>query len=107
MSGSEELFDRQPEAYRNAVLPPEARQDLMFVMSGTRRMWPLRNVGSLTDEYSLTADWNNQWLTGGLEADVIAEAHLDPTSIFAGVQRFAQDRARRLTRQRALLDALG
>src|SRR5205814_4785529 len=28
---SEELFDRQPEAYRNSVLPPEARQDLMFV----------------------------------------------------------------------------
>jgi transketolase len=38
---SEELFERQPEAYRHAVLPPEARQDLMFVMSGTRRMWPL------------------------------------------------------------------
>ena len=32
------------------------------------------------------------WLTGGTEADVIAEAHLDPDSIFAGVQRFAQER---------------
>ncbi|HXJ79946.1 MAG TPA: hypothetical protein VMS64_14835 [Candidatus Methylomirabilis sp.] len=104
---SEELFDRQSEAYRNAVLPPEARQDLMFVMSGTRRMWPLRNVGSLTDAYSLTADQDNQWLTGGLEADVIAEAHLDPESIFAGVQRFAHDRGKRLAQQRALLDALG
>ena len=104
---SEELFDRQPEAYRNSVLPPEACQDLMFVSSGTRRMWPLRNVGSLTDAYSLTADWDNQWLTGGLEADVIAEAHLDPESIFAGVRRFAQERPERLGRQRALLDALG
>src|SRR5215468_8013129 len=104
---SEELFDRQLEAYRNAVLPPEARQDLMFVMSGTRRMWPLRNVGSLTDAYSLTADQNNEWLTGGLEADVIAEAHLDPGSIFAGVLRFAHDRPKRLTRQRAVLNALG
>src|SRR2546427_174261 len=104
---SEELFDRQPEAYRNAVLPPEARQDLMFVMSGTRRMWPLRNVGSLTDDYSLTADQGNVWLTGGTEADVIAEAHLDPDSIFAGVQRFAKERPKRLSRQRALLDALG
>ena len=91
----------------NSVLPPEARQDLMFVSSGTRRMWPLRNVGSLTDEYSLTADWDNQWLTGGLEADVIAEAHLDPESIFAGVQRFAEERPTRLSRQRALLSALG
>jgi transketolase len=104
---SEELFDRQPEAYRHSVLPPEAHQDLMFVSSGTRRMWPLRNVGSLTDAYSLTADWDNQWLTGGLEADVIAEAHLDADSILAGVQRFARDRPARLARQRALLNALG
>ena len=103
---SEELFDHQPAAYRTSVLPAEAHQDLMFVSSGTRRMWPLRNVGSLTDDYSLTADWDNQWLTGGLEADVIAEAHLDPESIFAGVQRFAQERAKRLDRQRSLLDAL-
>src|SRR5262245_17173595 len=100
---SEELFDRQPAAYRQSVLPPEAVPDIMFVMSGTRRTWPLRNVGSLTDEYSLTADWDNQWLTGGLEADVIAEAHLDPESIFAGVQRFAQDRQKRIERQRAAL----
>src|SRR5215510_1169245 len=103
---SEELFGRQPETYRNTLLPPEARQDLMFVMSGTRRMWPLRNVGSLTDEYSLTADQDNVWLTGGTEADVIAEAHLDPDSIFAGVQRFALERPTRLSRQHALLNAL-
>ena len=103
---SEELFDRQPEAYRNSVLPAEAKQDLMFVSSGTRRMWPLRNVGPLTDAYSMTSDWDNQWLTGGLEADVIAEAHLDTESIFAGVVRFGKDRPRRLEQQRALLKAL-
>jgi transketolase len=67
----------------------------------------LRNVGPLTDDYSLTADWDNQWLTGGLEADVIAEAHLDADSILAGVERFARERGERLHRQRALLDALG
>ena len=104
---SEELFDHQPDAYRRAVLPAEARQDLMFVSSGTRRMWPLRNVGSLTDDYSLTADQENQWLTGGTEADVITEAHLDADSILAGVQRFARERPQRLARQRALLDTLG
>jgi transketolase len=103
---SEELFDRQPAAYREAVLPTAARQDLMFVSSGTRRMWPLRNVGAQADEYSLTSDWDNQWLTGGLEADVIAEAHLDKESILAGVKRFANDRAQRLGRQRSLLEDL-
>ena len=38
---------------------------------------------------------------------MIAEAHLDPDSIFAGVQRFAQERPKRLSRQRSLLEALG
>jgi transketolase len=104
---SEELFDHQPEAYRHGVLPAGAGQDLMFVTGGTRRMWPLRNVGSQADEYSLTADRDNQWLTGGLESDVIAEAHLDQESIVAGVRRFAEDRPHRLGLQRSQLDALG
>jgi len=100
---SEELFDRQPEEYRRAVLPPEAAYDLMVVSTGTRRVWPLRNTGPLTDEYSLTSDWDNQWLTGGLEPEIIAEAHLDPVSILRGVERFARDHETRMNRQRAML----
>ena len=100
---SEELFDHQPEAYRHFVLPPEAYYDLMVVSTGTRRVWPVRDVGPLTDDYSMTSDWNNQWLTGGMEAEVIAEAHLDPESIFKGVERFGRDRDARLSRQRKLL----
>jgi transketolase len=104
---SEELFDRQPESYRNSVLPPEAVLDLMFVSTGTRRMWPLRNVGPLTDEYSMTSDFDNQWLTGGTEPDVIAEARLDAKSILAGVQRFANDREQRMEKQRKQMASLG
>jgi transketolase len=100
---SEELFDRQPQAYRDSVLPPEARYDLMVVSTGTRRMWPLRNLGPLTDEYSLTSDFDNCWRTGGLELDVIAEAHLDPDSIFSGVERFAKEHERRVGDQRKMM----
>jgi transketolase len=102
---SEELFDHQPEAYRRSVLPPGALYDLMVISTGTRRAWPIRDVGPLTDAYSLTSDWGNHWLSGGLEPDVIAEAHLDQPSIFAGIERFAREREQRLARQRELLDA--
>jgi transketolase len=103
---SEELFDHQPAAYRDAVLPEAARRDLMFITGGTRRMWPLRNVGAQADAYSLTADWHDQWLTGGLEGDVIAEAHLDPDSVFSAVKRFADERPSRLARERQELESL-
>jgi transketolase len=101
---SEELFDHQPEEYRQSVLPPQALYDLMIVSTGTRRMWPIRDVGPLTDAYSLTSDWNNRWLTGGLEPDVISEAHLDAESVFTAIQRFANEREKRLGRQRDLLE---
>ncbi|HEX3753450.1 MAG TPA: hypothetical protein VHV26_00100 [Rhizomicrobium sp.] len=100
---SEELFDRQPDAYRNAVLPSEAMFDAMVVSTGTRRVWPVRDLGPLTDAYSLTSDWDDQWLTSGLEKEVIEEAHLDPESIFAGIERFARARDTRIAQQRALL----
>ena len=35
------------------------------------------------------------------------EAHLDAESIFAGIKRFAEERAQRLERQRSMLTALG
>ena len=104
---SEELFRRQSQEYRDSVLPAESKYDLMIVTTGTRRMWPVQDVGPLTDEYSLTSDWDNQWLTGGSEADVIAEAHLDAEAIYNGIKRFAADRADRLSRQREALSALG
>jgi transketolase len=100
---SEDLFDRQPQAYRDRVLPDRALLDAMVVSTGTRRLWPVRGLGPLTDEYSLTSDWDNQWLTGGLEKDVLAEAHLDADSIFAAIRRFAADRDTRLARQAAFL----
>jgi len=103
---SEELFDRQPEAYRNSVLPPEALLDAMVVSTGTRRIMPVKNLGPLTDAYSLTSDWDNQWLTGGLEAEVIEEAHLDPKSILEGITRFAKERDKRISTQTAQLKTL-
>ena len=103
---SEELFVRQPQDYRDRLVPAGARYDAMVVSTGTRRVPPVRDLGPLTDEYSLWSDWDNQWLTGGTEPDVIAEANLDADSIHAGIKRFAAARSERLARQREVLAAL-
>lgn len=100
---SEDLFYRQSQEYQDKVFPAEARFDLMIVSTGTRRVWPIRDAGPLTEEYSLVSDWHNEWLTGGTESDVIAEAHLDIDSIFNGVERFARERQERILKQAQML----
>ena len=96
---SEELFQRQSADYQNSVLPAEARYDMMVVTTGTRRVWPIQDPGPLTKEYSLVSDWDDQGLTGGSEADVISEAHLDAESIYRGVKRFADEHDHRISSQ--------
>ena len=98
---SEELFARQPASYRDSIVSDASRYDAMVVSTGTRRFPPVSGLGPLTDEYSLWSDWGDQWLTGGTEPDVIAEAHLDADSIYAGIVRFAEERDSRLARQQA------
>ena len=98
---SEELFDRQSEEYKQSVISDAEKFNLMVVTTGTRRVWPVTGVGPLTDEYSLTSDWDNQWLSGGTEDDVIKEAHLDKDSIFTAVKRFADDHGARMSKQAA------
>lgn len=103
---SEELFTRQPQSYQDSVLPAGSLYDMMIVTTGTQRVWPVQNPGPLTQKYSLTSDWDNQWLTGGSEGDVITEAHLDPESIYNGIKRFAQDHDSRISQQTSQLESL-
>ncbi len=104
---SEELFDLQPEEYRRRLLPDAQRFDCMVITTMTKRVMPLANLGPLTEEYSLSADFDDRWRTGGSEDDVIREAHLDKDSISEGIRRFVLERDRRLRRQADALNSLG
>ena len=42
-----------------------------------------------TEAYTLSADFDNQWRSGGTVDEVIAEAHLDIESIKKGILHFA------------------
>ena len=61
----------------------------------------------MAEEYALSADWDNRWRTGGTVDEVIEEAHLSPDWLLEGIERFVQERSRRLERQKANLEAAG
>jgi transketolase len=103
---SPELFADQSDAYRQHVYPDAARYDSMVVSTMTKRVPPLPDLGPLTEEYSLYADQQDRWLSGGTEDDVIREAGLDTDSIHAGIRRFVEEREARLDRQRRALAGL-
>eukprot|EP00300_Choanocystis_sp_HF-7_P013623 c18376_g1_i2.p2 GENE.c18376_g1_i2~~c18376_g1_i2.p2 ORF type:complete len:854 (+),score=167.72 c18376_g1_i2:34-2562(+) len=100
---SQELFDAQSDEYRARVMPPSAYLDSTFITTMTKTVHPIAGLGPLAEEFSLGSDWDDRWRTGGLEPDVIAEAHLDSEHIFEAIQRFVVAREARLARMRAAL----
>ena len=52
----------------------------------------------VSEDYALSADWDNRWRTGGTLDEVIEEAHLSPEWILKGIERFVKDRQVRLSR---------
>lgn len=101
---SPQLFALQDAAYRSAVVAPGERWDSMLVTNRAKRVSTDWLLGPLATEYSLTADWDDRWRTGGSVDEVMEEAHLSPARILAGIERFVAERGKRLG---ALREALG
>jgi transketolase len=102
---SEELFRRQDAAYRDSVASEAHRLDAMVVTNGAVKLMREWASGPVVEAYSLGADWDDRWRTGGSVDEVIEEAHLDPAHILAGIERFVRERDARLGRVRAALEA--
>ena len=101
---SPQLFAAQPAEYRSSVVGQGGRLDAMVITNGAFKLMSDWVSGPLVREYSLSADWDDRWRTGGSVDEVIAEAHLDADHILAAITRFATDRQTRLTRLRTQLD---
>ncbi len=102
---SPQLFRMQDDAYRAATASDADRWDAMVVTSGAFRLMSDWAAGPLVAEYSLAADWDDRWRTGGSLDEVMDEAHLSAGHILAGIERFVRDRESRLARLRASLEA--
>ena len=95
---SRELFDLQSDAYRQEILPEKEWMDSMVLTNGSlQQMWDWI-ANPIAREYSMSADWDNRWRTGGTLEELIEEAHLSPDWIFRGIKRFAEARPDRLDR---------
>lgn len=100
---SPQLFNRQDAAYRDKILPDSDRLDAMGVTNRSRdsiRRW-LASDTCL--DYTLSADWDDRWRTGGSVEEIVAEAHLDVKSIVEGIERFVRERDDRLARVAKML----
>ncbi len=102
---SPQLFARQDAAYRESVLSASDRLDAMAVTNGAFKLMADWVHAPSARDYSLSADWDNRWRTGGSVDEVADEAHLSADHILAAIERFAVDRAARLASLRNLVEA--
>lgn len=102
---SPQLFRAQDAAYRESVVSGADSVDSMVVTNGAFKLMQDWAGGPLTREYSLSADFDDRWRTGGTVDEVMAESRLDAESILVAIERFAAERPKRLQRWRELFDA--
>jgi transketolase len=93
-----ELFQLQPQSYRDSVLPWSDWMDSTCITNGARRLMHDWLPHKIAEEYVLSSDWDNRWRTGGNVEELKKEAHIDPDSLWAGIARFAAERPARLAR---------
>lgn len=89
---SHELFLLQGEEYRNKILPREDWLDSMVITNEAllcMRDWVFSQVSA---DYSLSSDWDRRWRTGGKVEEVLEEAHLTPSWLMQGIERFVIQR---------------
>jgi transketolase len=102
---SPQLFALQDERYRDEIASAADRIDAMVISNRSRRVMRDWIEHPVVAEYSLTSDWDDRWRTGGTVDEVIAEAHLSPAHLLAGIERFARERKDRLARIRDAVNA--
>jgi transketolase len=102
---SPQLFARQDAAYREATVEAADRFDSMVITNGAYKLMRDWADDPIVHEYSLSADWDDRWRTGGSVEEVIEEAHLDGAHILEAIERFARERPERLRRLRERLRA--
>jgi len=101
---SPELFRWQPRTYQERILSEADWLNSMCITTQARWLMHPWLHNKIAEEYSLSADWDNRWRTGGTVEEVVEEARLSPKWLLDGIERFVKDREKRLGRIRQALE---
>ena len=74
---------RAGRGYRSSVVTPADALDAMVITNGAFKLMRDWAEGPIVQEYSLSADFDDHWRTGGTLEEIIEEAHLDAAHILA------------------------
>jgi len=103
---SPQLFARQAAGYREATVQDADRLDSMVITNGAYKLMRDWADDPIVHEYSLSADWDDRWRTGGSIEEVMEEAHLDSGHILEAIERFVRERPERVRRIQATVEAM-
>jgi len=100
---SYELFKLQPESYQKSIISDSDWLDSTVITNAARRNMHDWIYSKVSEEYAMSSDWDNRWRTGGSVEELCEEAHISPGWLFKGIERFANDREKRLKRIKEML----
>ncbi len=102
---SSQLFRAQSEAYRRAVISPGDQANSTVISTQSRFGMHHWMFNKISEQYAMTADWDNRWRTGGTVDEVLDEGRLTPKHLLEGIRKFALDKAVRMKTLRDQIDA--
>ena len=97
------LFDIQTKEYQESIVSEKEWSDAMIITNTAIDLMGNWTKAPVVKEYSVSADWDNRWRSGGTLDDVIDEAHLAAKWQLAAIVKFAKERPTRLKKLKATL----
>ena len=90
------LFNRQTDEYKESIVSENEWLDAMIITNTSLNMMQHWIKHPIVRKYSLSADWDNKWRSGGSLEEVIDEAHLSGEWQIKAINRLANERKNRL-----------
>jgi len=95
---SPQLFAMQSESYQQEMVSEADWLNSTFITNASAVAMQDWTGSRISLEYAMTADWDDNWRSGGSLNEVLEEAHLSERWLLEGIERFVNDRDSRLKR---------